>query len=219
MSNNPHGIDISKHQQVGDWNAVRQAGYEFAYIKATEGTGYVSPSLDDQINGARGAGMTTGLYHFARPDTNAAEDEAAAFAQEVKRLGADAAGNLSPCLDVERQGGNLPKWIGSWIGALREELNRGDVMVYASATWFREKLDPNSWYSDGVNLWVAHYGPPPGQPEFTEHVAMHQYTSDGNVPGIGGRTDLNALMVDMGALTGAQQPKRTGGFFSRLFGR
>lgn len=221
---NEQGIDVGTSQPNIDWNAVRGSGREFVYIKATEGTGYVSPILDQQINGARGAGMVAGLYHFARPDTNAPEDEAKAFAGELKRLGASDTGHLSPCLDVEREGGNLPRWIGSFIGALREQVNRPDVMVYASSKWFSTKLDPNSWAKGGVNLWVAHYGVPQGQPEYrAENVAMHQYASDGQVSGIAGRTDLDVCMTSLDALTGAgddggDKPSK-GGLFSRLFGR
>ena len=221
---NEHGIDVGTSQPDIDWNAVRGSGREFVYVKATEGTGYVSPILDQQVNGARGVGMTVGLYHFARPDTNTPEDEAKAFAGELKRLDASSAGHLSPCLDVEREGGNLPRWVGAFIAALREQVNRGDVMVYASARWFESKIDPNSWATDGVNLWVAHYGAAPGQPEFQhDRVVMHQYASDGQVPGVAGRTDLDVCMTDLRALTGQDQGgsggKSGGGWLSRLFGR
>lgn len=221
---NEQGIDVGTSQPDVDWHAVKDSGREFVYIKTTEGVGYVSPVLDQQINGAREAGLTVGLYHFARPDTNTPEDEAKSFAGELKRLNASTAGHLSPCLDMEREGGNLPRWIGSFIATLREQVNRPDVMVYASATWFETKLDPDSWAKDGVNLWVAHYGPPPGQPKYrTGTVAMHQYTSDGQVPGIAGRTDLNVCMTDLAALTGGGDTggkrKTGGGFFSRVFGR
>ena len=64
------GIDVSKHQGQPDWAAVRGAGNAFAYIKATEGIGSVSSTLDAQLAGARGAGLVTGLYHYGRPDTN-----------------------------------------------------------------------------------------------------------------------------------------------------
>ena len=79
------GIDVARYQGEPNWGAVRGAGYVFTYIKATEGIGYVSPTLDAQLNGARGAGMVTGLYHFARPDTNTPQQEAADFAAQLAR--------------------------------------------------------------------------------------------------------------------------------------
>lgn len=35
----PQGIDVSGYQPNINWNTVKSAGIEFAYIKVTEGTG------------------------------------------------------------------------------------------------------------------------------------------------------------------------------------
>lgn len=221
MSSHTRGIDVAKHQKHPDWGAVAGAGYEFAYIKATEGVDYVSPTLDAQIDGARAAGMTTGLYHFARPDTNDPQPEADTFARELDRLDSATAGNLPPCLDMERDGDDLPAWIAGFIEELVDLTGRGEVMVYASSSWFEEKLRPDAWADDRVYLWVAHYGATPGEPSYnTEKVVMHQHASDGKVPGIDGNTDLNVALVELGELTGEdgeQQETGPGGLFSGLF--
>jgi GH25 family lysozyme M1 (1,4-beta-N-acetylmuramidase) len=39
----PKGIDVSSHQTSVNWSQVKSNGVQFAYIKATEGTG-VCPS-------------------------------------------------------------------------------------------------------------------------------------------------------------------------------
>lgn len=201
------GIDVSRHQGEPDWAAVRGAGYAFAYVKATEGIGYVSPTLDAQLGGARGAGLVTGLYHFARPDTNNPEVEAADFAAQLARTSSAAAGNLPPCLDMETEAGDLAGWVRGFIAALRGHTRRNEVVVYASSSWLGQKLGPETWVDPGVFLWVAHYGRPPGEPGYmTDRVAMHQHASDGQVPGIGGNTDLNVSMVDLPVLTGGTAP-------------
>lgn len=201
------GIDVAKYQGEPDWAAVRDAGYAFTYIKATEGVGYISPVLDAQLAGARGAGLVTGLYHFARPDTNSPEQDAADFAGQLARLGSSGGGNLPPCLDIETDGADLAGWINGFIGAIRGHTGRNEVMVYASASWFAQKLGTDSWVDPGVCLWVAHYGQPEGEPGFfTDRVVMHQHSADGQVPGIAGKTDLNVSMVDLPALTGGSAP-------------
>ena len=43
-------------------------GARFAYVKATEGTGYRNPYFTQQYDGSYGVGMIRGAYHFARPD-------------------------------------------------------------------------------------------------------------------------------------------------------
>lgn len=199
------GIDVARYQGEPDWAAVRGAGYAFAYIKATEGVGYVSPTLDAKLAGARNAGMVTGLYHFARPDTNAPEQDAADFAGQLARLNASAPGNLPPCLDIETDAPNLSAWVKGFIAALRGHTGRNEVVVYASTSWFQSKLAPENWLDPGVFLWVAHYGREPGKPGYlTDRVAIHQYTSEGQVPGINAKTDLNVSLVDLAVLTGGQ---------------
>jgi lysozyme len=201
------GIDVARYQGEPDWGAVRGAGYVFTYIKATEGIGYVSPTLDAQLNGARGAGMVTGLYHFARPDTNTPQQEAADFAAQLARTNSAGPGNLPPCLDMETDAPNLGGWIKGFIDAIRGHTGRNEVVVYASSSWFQDKIAPETWVDPGVFLWVAHYGRNPGEPGYmTDRVVLHQHASDGQVPGIGGDTDLNVSLVPLEVLTGAGAP-------------
>ena len=51
---NPQGIDVSSHQPDINWPAVKANGIQFAYIKATEGTGMyhitMSPVSDCSLN-------------------------------------------------------------------------------------------------------------------------------------------------------------------------
>ena len=53
-----HGIDVSRYQGKIDWAAVRGAGTQFAFIKATEGGDYVDPRFLENWHGrppSRGA--------------------------------------------------------------------------------------------------------------------------------------------------------------------
>jgi lysozyme len=202
------GVDVSEYQGQPDWAAVHNAGYAWAYIKATEGIGYVSKELDGQLQGARGAGLVTGLYHFARPDTgNTPQQDAQDFAAQLARLGASGPGNLPPCLDFEKTASDPAAWIKGFIDAIRQQTGRQEVMVYASASSFEDTLNPSAWVDPAVWLWVAHYGPPAGQPGYhTDRVVMHQYADNGQVPGIGGQSDLDVSMVDLPVLTGAAAP-------------
>ncbi|SDM20208.1 glycoside hydrolase family 25 protein [Allokutzneria albata] len=196
------GIDVSRHQDV-NWYGVRDAGYEWAYIKATEGIGYVDPLFDAHVDAARSVGFTIGGYHFARPDTNPPEADAEHFATELNARGLAGEGNLPPCLDIERDnGGDLAEWVRVFIAETRRITGRHQIMVYASTSWFRDKLNPDHWLDDGVRLWVAHYGRTPGQPGYlTDKVCAHQYTDTGRLPGIDGHVDLNVCMVELSRLT------------------
>ena len=59
------GIDVSHHNQVNDWNAVRGNNITFASMKLTQSTVLVDPMAEKLVKGARNAGIKVGGYHFA----------------------------------------------------------------------------------------------------------------------------------------------------------
>ena len=67
----PSGIDVSGHQHTTlagiDWNAVKSDGQSFAFVKATEGEGWVNRHYVGDVNAAKMAGLKVGAYHYARP--------------------------------------------------------------------------------------------------------------------------------------------------------
>src|SRR5215475_3457030 len=82
------GIDVSSHQATTlNWPQIGQSA-RFAYVKATEGGTFVSPAFASQYAGARAAGLYTGAYHFARPDsTTSALAQADFFINQINQLG------------------------------------------------------------------------------------------------------------------------------------
>jgi lysozyme len=62
------GIDVSDHQGTVDWNAVRQTGMVFAFIKATDGITWTDPDFATNWSGATAANLLRGAYHFYETD-------------------------------------------------------------------------------------------------------------------------------------------------------
>jgi lysozyme len=93
------GIDVSVHQGQVDWPQVADAGYSFAYIKATEGVDYVDPQFTANWRGVHQAGMTRGAYHYFTLCSSGA-DQAADF---LKTVPVDDTA-LPPALDLEFDG-------------------------------------------------------------------------------------------------------------------
>lgn len=196
------GVDVSSAQGQPAWPAVRSAGIEFAYIKATEGVGWVSPTLDGQFHGAAGAGLATGLYHFGRPDTNTAEADADTFAAQVNAYTAAQPGHLPPCLDLETGTGSLAGWVSAFLTRLRARTGATTVMVYSGANFFRDHIGEQGMDPTTL-LWIAHYGVPPGKPAYlTPRVAIHQYADNGHIDGIAGNVDLNLALRPLSDITG-----------------
>jgi lysozyme len=59
-----HGVDVSKYQGDIDWRSAREAGVDFAFIKATEGGNHADDKFMQNWQGAKAAGIPRGAYHF-----------------------------------------------------------------------------------------------------------------------------------------------------------
>ena len=63
------GIDVSAWQTHIDWRKVAEAGHAFAFVKATEGAGYVSPTFREQqkLKNSQGVKKAANLAETAIP--------------------------------------------------------------------------------------------------------------------------------------------------------
>ena len=64
------GIDVSLFQDAIDWNTVRSAGVEYAFVRASRGETYNDPLFLANTREATKAGVLVGSYHFCNLDTN-----------------------------------------------------------------------------------------------------------------------------------------------------
>uniref|UniRef100_UPI003F4976F3 glycoside hydrolase family 25 protein n=1 Tax=Pseudonocardia sp. CA-138482 TaxID=3240023 RepID=UPI003F4976F3 len=202
---NAIGIDVSSWQGQPNWAQVAGSGRSFAYIKATEGTDYVSPELDGQYRGARAAGLKVGLYHFADPGLSP-EANADAFCAQVNRLGA-VPGHLPPCLDLETGVGDLSGWAQRFVTRVRADTACVRVMVYSSASFFQNQITER-WMDQNIGVWIAHFGAAPGRPAYlSPRVALHQHSSTGQVAGVTGSVDLDYAIWPLSTIIpGAEAP-------------
>ena len=72
------GIDVSRWQGNINFEQVANSGIQIVYIKATEGTTYVSPTFEKSYLNAKENGLKIGFYHYVTART---EEEAKAEAQ------------------------------------------------------------------------------------------------------------------------------------------
>ena len=68
---NPHpdiytirGIDVSHHQQIINWETVKQSNITFAFIKATEGDDFKDRMFETNWEEAIKNNIIPGAYHF-----------------------------------------------------------------------------------------------------------------------------------------------------------
>ncbi len=198
------GIDVSHWQNTINWTAVAGAGKKFAIIKAsdgqvqTDGTLYIDPLFASNHAKAKAAGLWTGAYHFARPGANPNDAliEADHFAA-VANLGA---GDLMPALDLEDSGGLSVAALQAWVTSFVDEVTAkvgARPMIYTSPNFWKNYMGDSHALADAgyKTLWIAHWGvssPTIPANNWGGHGwTFWQYTSDGSVPGITGRVDLD----------------------------
>ena len=82
MSAPVRGVDVSSWQhpegRAIDWEKAKGAGYHFALVKASQGTGYVNQWVAHDLDSARAAGLLVGAYHYFEAN-QPAEQQASHF--------------------------------------------------------------------------------------------------------------------------------------------
>lgn len=191
------GPDVASWQHPGgspiDWFAVRNAGHDFAMVKATEGLDYFNPYFVQDCLAMRVAGVARGAYHYADP-TLSPEAQAVFYATAV--LGINGPGDLPPVLDLEVSKGLSPAalidWTHRYLNTVRSLTGRQPI-IYTYPVFWRTAMADTREFS-GYPLWVAEYngrnvpGPLPGG---WDNWTFWQYTDTGRIPGVNGDVDLN----------------------------
>lgn len=201
------GLDIYRYQTVYNWNKVRAAGVKFIIVKLTDGNGRAIVPGDGQVSGSHSVGIPVGGYHFAQKGDPVRQ--ANVFKAELDRLRSRfGAWGVFPALDIENSGGVT--WSGAEargfaIAFCREVIRYSPrVLLYANSSELRA-MDATRIVNEvpGVYIWEANYGNNNGVRHslpangWAPRRAIHQYTSNGVVPGITERTDLNDGNLDI----------------------
>ena len=204
------GIDVSEHQLNIDWNAVGNAGLDFAYIRCgrrgyTEGGLYEDEYFRANMQGAKNAGLKIGVY-FATQATNVAEaiEEAEFVIDLLKEYSID----LPVAYDWERmftdeaRAENLDvttmtDCAVAFCGTLK---NAGyEPCMYYNRTigYYRYDLTRLTDYSVWFSLPVT----PPDVtfPSFLYKTDIWQYSISGSVPGVPTEVDLDYIFTKTSA--------------------
>ena len=187
------GIDVSSWQPS---DVTERVAGEFAIVKVTQGTSYVNPSAEAQLEAAVRSGKEVGVYHYAGGgNCNAEADYFLAHARQW-------VGKAVLALDWE-QNQNAAWGNAGWSTCFvrRVKARTGVVpMVYVqqSALW-----QVAGARAENAGLWVAQYASmsPTGYQSSpwrlgADGEAMRQYTSAGLLPGYAGYLDLDYFRGD-----------------------
>jgi lysozyme len=152
------GIDVSHHQGVIDWPAVKASGgVDFCWAKATEGNNYIDPRVQKNVEGCRAVGIPVGVYHFARPDLH--DDPHKEVKNFVRNCAVDV-GDLRPVMDFERNGEHSPASLHAWVVEFLKETEDAlgiRPIIYTGGNMTKYGLAGDTSVLDTYTLWHAAY--------------------------------------------------------------
>jgi lysozyme len=180
---------------------LRLGGVRLVGLKATEGYTFVDATVRARAKRARLAGIRRLFYHFARPDLhpNGAITEADHFLGVVAAMVRK--GDYL-ALDFETRNGKLAgKAHADWARAFNHRVQRrlGKWPLFYANPDMIGFLDQS--LPIGGGLWLAAYGPNDGHqhpvrpPHPWQKIKLHQFTSEGTIPGATHPTDLSKTLV------------------------
>lgn len=202
-------VDLSSHQPTIDWGQVA-VNYAGAIVKCCGGTWYRNPHYQEQLAGARGAGMVVGHYHFAHEGENpgpGAEAEAEYFLRN-----ADVRPGELVALDIEDTGvpGDLSDWALTWLTMVEGVLGMRPL-IYSFPNYIQVHNLGTAALAR-YPLWYASYRTPyamqpwPATPGRWTRITMWQWSGGTTVPGIPNDTDDNLFDGDRAALLALGKP-------------
>lgn len=186
------GMDVSSHQGNVNWSAAWSNGARFAYVKATEGTGYTNPYFAQQYNGSYNVGMIRGSYHFALPDRSSGATQANYFVDHGGGWSKDGK-TLPGALDIEynpygstcyglTQSG-MRSWISSFVNQYYSRTGRW-ATIYTTTDWWTTCTGNYSGFASTNPLWIARYSSTVGTlPAGWSTYSFWQWASSGTFPG------------------------------------
>ena len=195
-----HGIDVSRYQEIIDWDNVKQMNVEnvqinFAFIKATEGVRNKDPYFQRNWKRAKEAGMPRGAYHFFIA-TRSGKTQAENFIKKVEL----SPGDLPPVLDVEETYGVAPQKLRQrvleWLQTI-EEYYKVKPILYTNVDFYKYYLKDQF---DSYPLWVAHYLQKE-RPRIYRDWTFWQHSESGCANGIAAYVDFNVFNGDSTAFS------------------
>lgn len=196
------GIDVSEHQGDIDWNAVKNAGIEFAIIRIgyrTYGGGEITldTTFEQNLRNADAAGIKTGVYFFSQAiDPEEAIEEADAVIDAIRPYNI----TYPVIFDWELIIGDSARTDAMTVDNLadacisfceRVKSAGYTPMIYQNKNTTMFKLDLPKLQD--YDFWLAEYG---DKPTYYYDYQMWQYSSTGKVPGINGEVDMNISFKD-----------------------
>ena len=193
------GIDVSEFQRIIDWQRVKRTGIDFAIIRVGYrgwGSGRLVTDMffDNNIKEATKAGIDIGIYFFTQATTEQeAKEEAKYTINLLSKYNVPVKYPIA--IDTEKTPpGNgrgdkiLKEQRTKIVQAFCQEIEKSGYksMIYGNKNWLLNDLEIEKLSK--YDIWLADYIT---TTNYQYPYTIWQYTSGGNVSGIGGVVDMN----------------------------
>lgn len=196
------GVDVSNHQGVIDWAALKKQGIDFAYLRiglrgyGEVGTLYPDRSFDSYYEGARAAGIDVGAYFFSQATTVREAADEALYALRLLRgrtLDLPLYYDWEPVLQedsrtLDNSQLQLTAQARAFCGILRRAGYDAGVYMNRQQGYYRYSLPCLT----DCKLWIADPG---GYPDFYYRFDVWQYAHEARLDGMNEIVDLNLEFV------------------------
>lgn len=192
------GMDVSNWQGYIDYEAVRNAGIEVVYIKASQGSNIKDAYFDINYENAKQNGVKVGFYHFL---TATNEEEAQEEARFFSRVISEKTADCKLVMDYEVFGGVGREQINNIARTFLEtveEITNKEIIIYSDLSNAQNTFDAS--LAQDYELWLAYYG------NYNELINVPtnwkryigiQYSDRGIVNGVSGRVDRDLFTQDI----------------------
>ena len=188
------GLDVSRWQGDINFQAVKDSGVEFVFVRvgSQRGVGgeyYIDPKFHQNIKGFNEVGIPVGIYFYSYADSiKSAKTEAKWVVEQLKGYKVD----LPVVFDWEnwsffQEFGvsfyNLTEIAKSYLNVIEDAGYEG--MLYSSKNYLE-----NVWYKTKYPVWLAHYT---DKTNYEGEYKVWQLCANGRVSGINGNVDINVM--------------------------
>lgn len=202
------GIDVSEHNGVLNWAAIKRAGIKFAIIRDGYGVSHVDNQFHANMAGAIAQGLMIGVYHFSYALDSAGAKNEAAFCLKLLEPYKDKI-VLPVYFDFEYDTVDYAKKCGVTLGksafnshtvAFCEAVKSAGYApgVYYNKDYYNRMVDLNS--VGGYSQWYAQYASAPSVTGYD----LWQYSSSYTIPGCSGKFDIN-ILANSGTITSSRK--------------
>lgn len=195
------GIDVSSWQGNIDWQKVKTAGVEFAFIRIGYQVGYGGDYVLDKyfvqnIEGATNAGLPVGVYFYSYADSiDEAKNQAEWIAEHLDGYTVE----LGVAFDWEDWGNfnatgmsfyTINRVAQTYLDTITEK--GYDGLLYGSLNYLRRIWQPEK-YLENHTVWLAQYY---DEPTYEKDFRFWQFSNTGRVEGIAGDVDLDIMYLE-----------------------